>query len=193
MLVTADDYYDTYPSTAYSFDDIEAALSRAQTRIEGYVDRSLEHQEYTESHHYVGAGPLVLVSWPVSALTSISKDGNSIDPTNVTLDQSNGTLYHNNLLTWAKEVEVVYSAGYAVCPDDIKLVIFDVANAHLDGSLSIMGPTGSRIAKKETVYGVSAVEYGDSVSTSAVGFFPELGPYTKILDKYKRPPAIPRF
>lgn len=187
MLVTIADYRDYANDTASSDAEITAALARAQTSVEGYIDRYLELQEHIETHLYVGPEPILLGQWPVSAITSIDKDGTSIDPTDLVVDKKRGMINHKNLLIWGEDVEITYTAGYATCPNDLRLVICELAKARLSGDLEVTGPASARAVRKDTLYGVSAIEYEPMATTATpLEFYPELGPYVRILDKYRR-------
>ena len=194
MLISVTDFRDATGDTASSDAEITRALTRVQNRIEGYLDRMLESQEHVDKHLFVGPEPVVLLQWPVTALTSIDKDGDDIDVSSVLLDWKTGLLHHKNKLTWGEDVEITYTAGYESCPEDIKMILIDLAQSHLAGTLEVMGPASTRALKRDTVYGVSSVEYDTNlVDTKGIEFYPELGPYTRMLDKYKRPYEVPSF
>jgi hypothetical protein len=193
MLISVADYRDTTGDVTTSDVDASAAISRMQSRIESYLDRRLESQPYLEKHYYNAATPVVLKQYPVTAVTSILKDGTAITLDTIVVNGDTGVLFHSNTLTWAKELTIEYTAGYETCPDDIRYVLCDLAKARVDGTLDSFGPQDARALKKETVYGVASVEYFAGSAMSKVEFFPELGPYVSVLERYKRPFEVPSF
>ena len=187
MLVTLSDYLTAVGTSSASDADIEASLAHVQSIVEAFLDRSLELQEHTEVHNFVGPEPILLHQWPVTVLTSIDKDGTSVDTAGVVVNKARGLLYHKNTLNWAEEVTLVYRAGYETCPPDLKSIIVSLTTARLAGELDINGPTSARGVKKDTVYGVSAIEYDTSTLAKAqLEFYPELGPYVRVLERYQR-------
>ena len=194
MLIPLADYRTFTGDVASADADVTVALTRAQQSVEGYLERNLESQAYTETHRFISHPALLLAQYPVTVLTSVTKDGTTLSVDDMILDAERGLLYHKGSALWGHEVSVTYTAGYATAPGDIKQVICALAEAHLAGTLSITGPESSRAVKKDTVYGVSAVEYDTAfVAKAELDFYPELGPYVRILDKYRRPYEVPRF
>ena len=192
MLVPIDKYRTVTGDTESSDSEIETALRYAQSRVEGYTERQLESQEHIERHYFVGPEPLLIKQWPISDIASIDKDGSVIDPAAMTLDRGRGVLHHNNKLTWGKEIIITYTAGYGPCPADIESLIVELAKSRLTGALNITGPQSAQAIKRETVYGVSAVDYDTSAQSSArIEFYPELGSYVRILDRYCRASELP--
>ena len=191
MLISVADYRDVTGDVTTSDVDISAAISRMQSRIESYLDRRLESQPYIEKHHHVSRTPVLLKQYPVTELTSAEKEGTVVAVDDMVLNADTGVLWHSDKLTWAKTVVISYTAGYETCPEDIKYVLCDLVKARLDGTLDSSGPQEARALKKETVYGVSSVEYFAASAVSKVEFFPELGPYVSVLERYKRPYEVP--
>lgn len=193
MLISVSDYRTVTEDEATSDAKITAAITRMQSLIESYVDRRLGSQSYTETHIQTTAHPILLRQYPVTEITSATKDGTTVDATDLLINSDTGVLIHGSKLAWAKEAVIEYIAGYETCPDDIKYVLCDLVSGRLDGSLDVMGPESARALRKETVYGVSAVEYFASTAPSKLEFYPELGPYVSVLDRYKRPFEVPKF
>ena len=84
--------------------------------------------EFTESTH-VYCGTFVVSNWPVVTVTSVTDDdGRATDLSRMKLDKNAGVVRLRTYLTGP--AEVVYSAGYADCPDDLELSIY-VVGGHL--------------------------------------------------------------
>ncbi len=192
MLISVEEYREASGDTATSDAAVARSIRRVQTRIEGYLDRKLELQEHVENQFNVATPTLILRQWPVVLITSIDKDGTDIPLSDVKVQPNVGIIQHGNRLLWASDVEITYTAGYEHCPDDIRLVLVDLAQAHINGELDITGTLASRRVKRDTVYGVAAIEYDTNmVDSRQIEFYPELGPYVRILEKYKRPYEVP--
>jgi len=187
MLVSVTEYRTASGDTATSDAEIDASLSHVQAMVEAFLDRLLGAQAHTEVFTFVSPEPLLLRQWPVTTLTSLDKDGTAVDVTEVVVDKARGILHHRNLLNWAEQVTVTYTAGYATCPPDLKAVIVSLTTARLAGELDVNGPASARGVKKDTVYGVSAIEYDPSpLAKAQLDFYPELGPYVRVLERYQR-------
>jgi hypothetical protein len=167
--------------------DIQTNLKHAQTIVESFVERSLEAQSHTDVHYFIDASPVILDQWPVLELTRIDKDGADVAIGDVVVDNLRGVIHHKGRLTWGENITIEYVAGYEECPADIETVLVSLAKSRLDGDLDVTGPASARAVKKDTVYGVSAIEYDtSSFSKVQLEFYPELGPYVRILERYRR-------
>ena len=80
-----------------------------------------------------------------------------------------------------------YSAGYSNAPYEIKVVLATLVEGYLEGVTG--GLAEVQGVKKETVFGVASLDYGDpGAMASAYGTpYAELGPYVSVLEKYREP------
>lgn len=82
-------------------------------------------QEFTEDSH-ANYGTFVVNNWPVVSVDSVTDDeGRVADLSRMKLDKNAGVVRLRTYLTG--HIEVVYTAGYASCPDDLELAIYVVA------------------------------------------------------------------
>jgi hypothetical protein len=79
----------------------------------------------------IGARYLPLSRWPVTSITSVVVDGSTLDAANYETDEAAGWLYRlasDELSYWsATKITVVYVAGWATVPDDLKLAASKLA------------------------------------------------------------------
>ena len=174
--------------------EIERALWRAEVFAVAYIRRVLQHGTYRERFYRVDTPRLVLSSWPVDQIVSITLDGNDVDFSDFDLHHADGILNHDGRLMGARTVEITYIGGFYRLPNDLAAAILTVAEATLAGGGGGMALQQGTI-KKETVHGVTTIEYfdpRDSGSDESItgGTFPEYGPYVLVLDRYRRPLAI---
>ena len=60
MLISVDDYRDVSGDITTSDALVSAAIVRMQARIESYIQRNLESQEYVEKHIHITPHPIML-------------------------------------------------------------------------------------------------------------------------------------
>jgi len=187
-LLDADDYREyILPATTDATDDaIEAALARYQSFIEAYIQYALEDAAYTESYYQVSGQPqLSLLHRPVISLTSVTVDGTAVSTSDIEVDLTAGVINNYSREISGDVVTVVYTAGYATCPADLKYVLLTLANGLLEGETGGLNALSRK--RRETIFGVASVDYEPERSTAVYGAsFAELGPYVTILDNYRR-------
>jgi hypothetical protein len=115
----------------------EALLSRlitaASSYIETWCDRQFASQSYTETRDGTGAPRMAFAQTPVSAVASVTIDGQNIPPGDAvstpgfyftpTMLYLNGYAFHRGL----GNVALVYTAGLAATPPEIEQACIELA------------------------------------------------------------------
>jgi hypothetical protein len=165
---------------------ISLAFARFTGLIEGYTGRSFALMARCETHYCEGSGPLQLSVFPISEVTGLTVDGLDVDPGAYPVHKANGSILHGGAL-WKQKVAVSYTAGYQDAPAEIRTALATLVESYLSGATG--GVNELQAARKETVMGVSSIDYG-TPGTAFAGFgdpYAELGPYTSVLAKYREP------
>lgn len=107
-------------------DELEVYLSSATSTIAHRCGPlSVTNQE---EQHDVACGDIVVHSWPVVALTSVTRaSGESVDVSDARVLKDAGVIRVPGL---SGDVDVEYEAGYDPCPDDLELAVY-VTAGHL--------------------------------------------------------------
>jgi hypothetical protein len=174
------------PDTPPTDETLQLALDRYTGLIEGFTGRSYAHESHCETHFDVGAGPLQLNVYPVTAITAITVDGEAGDASGYDVHLAAGLIYHAGTL-YQRTVKVEYNAGWSDAPTEIKVVLCTLVQGYLSGASG--GTNELQGARKETVMGVSSIDYGvPGQAFSNFGSpYAELGPYVSVLEKYRDP------
>jgi hypothetical protein len=164
--------------------DIELALARFTSIMESYLQRAIALSERSEMFFGVADDPIHLSGYPVDAVLSLTVDGADVSPSEYRLHPAAGLLYHRGALI-GHDVEVIYDGGYEDAPYDLKTVLATLTLGYLQGVSG--GVNAIQAVRKETVMGVSSVEYLDpGLANGGYGTpYAELGPYVSILDRYR--------
>jgi hypothetical protein len=131
-LITLGDFATSrYSQVADSIDgDITEVIAQAETHIEGLVDRTLSSASYTE-YSFPRSNEIFLLNRPVTALTSVDRRASYTDAWtsldvgtfDIERDGKIGTVVSRDADVAGYEVKVVYTAGYATIPSDIKAAV----------------------------------------------------------------------
>jgi hypothetical protein len=184
----------------------ESAITRMSSLIASYCDRVFGVRSIQDDfvpnegsrNSWIGSRePLVLSTWPVTAVTSVTVDGTAlVADTDYRLDGDDGLLYRldsdGGIAHWERQpVRAVYSAGYVLPADNGYLAGSDASlPAELvDAALSLVsGKYFSRrrdpLLRSENVPDVGAAAYwvgsiGDDAMPANI---------TAILDSYRARP-----
>ena len=91
--------------------------------IDQYTGREWEQVAHTERYPGPGGRVLVLRNYPVTVVTTLTEDGQTIDPTlstEVELDKDRGIIYRTGGV-WVKSLERIYSVTYTGGPSRVPL------------------------------------------------------------------------
>lgn len=130
-------------------------------RDDGVNHPTLLRETCTEVFRWTGCGPIRLSRRPVTSVTSVTIDGVAVDATGYEIvDGRNLYRLSSDALTyWASgKITVVYVAGYAPAPYDLKMAatkLFTALNAEKARDPNL---------KKEEIPGVRTVEFWVSPS-----------------------------
>lgn len=180
MLVNMRDYQEVTGDLSTPYNEVNRLLLRYQTLAENYIERELEAKTILkESHYYIGASSFMVKRYPIIDLVCVYADGSAFSKDNLMVDKQTGIIYHDGLLSSARLVQVSYKGGYEEAPSDLKQAICTLVHANINDEID-----GFRPVKRETVYGVTSIDY-DVPKTDVA--FPELGTWRVVFDRYKRP------
>jgi len=109
---------------------IAAAIStECNVEASGTAVPTLKQETLTETFRAVCAPSLVLARRHAVTITSVTVDGTLLDPANYETDPESGIVYRlsNDIpCNWyARKVVVVYQAGFATVPSDLKMAASD--------------------------------------------------------------------
>jgi uncharacterized phiE125 gp8 family phage protein len=134
--------------TGTSEDAILTGLITATTvRLESYTNRVFSTRTYKgyfsglSCSRYEKGPVITLRRSPLISVTSVSVGGEVIDPTTYEIRQTSGfsrIVFHEIPIHERDEpypIEVVFTAGYATVPEDIKIAIKQYVDLDLQGSI----------------------------------------------------------
>jgi hypothetical protein len=156
------------------------AVQRYSILADGYTGRHLAQSEHVDQVQPQGRG-CFLRQFPVTALLSVTDARDApIDHSAVHLDGDTGAIDHGS--AWnGKRLTIVYEAGYSRAPDDLALAICTLAHGFLSGTHG--GTEAIAPVRRETVYGVSSVDYALPKDAES---YPEIGAFRAVFDRYRR-------
>ncbi len=99
---------------------------------DGSYPPTLLRETCTEIFRWTGSGPLPLSRRPVTSITSVTVDGTVIDATDYEVSGGSNlyALSDDEITDWGSgKITVVYVAGYATAPDDLKLAASKLVTA----------------------------------------------------------------
>jgi len=129
-------------------------IHAAQKYAENYCDTIIEAADVTEYQDGDGTDTVLLRNFPVNSITSVYDDvgrdyaAASLIPAASYMFESSGRLIlENALFSFGRQnVKVVYNAGYADVPDDIKVAVANITFAnYLEANGSINMVEGQEI------------------------------------------------
>jgi hypothetical protein len=164
---------------------ITAAITRYQSLVEGYCDRELEEADYTDTVYDFDQRELLLRNWPVIEVASVTVDGEAAAVADLQVKLDEGVIRNSEAEITGDLVVVEYTAGYEEMPPEIKAVMLTLVDGFLRGESG--GVNALRTVRRETVYGVSSIDYEGVRNDQLFGApYAELGPYVSVLAKYRR-------
>lgn len=99
---------------------IEILINAASNAIETYCRRTFKANTYTDIKDGTGNTKLILKNYPIKSITSLKIYDSLV--TDFTFEGDNGIVYRKS--GWPldeKNIEINYTSGYDVIPDDIEL------------------------------------------------------------------------
>jgi len=180
-----------YNAQIYATGSIESVINRASEFIENYCHRvfTSTFATFTETEYYDGTGSqfLLLRAFPVTSVTSVKEWETSTNAatttytehTDYTVFLDEGIIYRSS--GWArrrKGWQVVYVAGYATIPEDLKGACLEIAKLY-------WAMRDKRGLKSESIGDYSYTTDG-LVSSGADGGTGLPSDVVVVLDSYKR-------
>lgn len=135
---------------------VSTAIARQCNIVDDGVNPpTLLQETCTEIFRWSGCGPLPLARRPVTSITSVTIDGEAVDAADYEINGRNlYALSDDEIDEWTSgKITVVYVAGYATAPDDLKLAASKMATA--TNAETARDPS----LKREDVPGVGELEY----------------------------------
>lgn len=183
MLITLQQLKDYLKITDNTSDDLlSSAIDQASSFIVSYTGRNLEATDYTLRIDGNGQDELLLPTFPINSLTSLSYNSGTLGtpiwtPYSVDeymFDWPTGVVSLTfRLCRGIKNIQVVFNAWFDPIPNDLQRATMQIATYYYSGA----GKTTSQV-KKEQVDGAS-IEYDTTIGGI------EQDSYT-ILNKYKK-------
>lgn len=177
------------PSTASSADMGELDLMReaAQDVVETFVGpilwRSITEQVPVNeaTYAYVSGGQALLTQRPVVSVQSVAVVGTPAVVT-YTLDQQAGLLTNIQPWTWtfARNLQVAYTAGRTTCPSAVRLAALIIATHLWQTQLGNAPTSGGAFGQTEQRLDVAEFAAGYSIPNRAV----------ELLNPYRIPPQM---
>lgn len=182
-ILTVDQYRTLSGDETTADADIQNALYRYTAIIEAYCNRTFGPTAYNETYYDVQTDPLVLNNSQVQEFVAVTAGSISEDVAELVAHRNNGFIWHAG--AWNDtDVTVEYVAGEEA-PYDVKHVLAVLVEGFLSGASG--GTNALQTVVKETVYGVSSVQYDNSATSAEAGGNAELGALSTILDRYVEP------
>jgi hypothetical protein len=131
LITLADFSTSRYQQVADSIDgDITDIIAQAEEYVEGLVDRRFSETTYTE-YHFPRSEEIFLRNRPIITLTSVERRASytddwtslDVDTFDIELDGKIGTIVTRYSDVAGYELKVVYTAGYAAIPADVKAAV----------------------------------------------------------------------
>lgn len=163
--------------------EIQNALYRYEAIINNYCGRTFGPQQYAERYYDVNSEPLILNNKNVREINEIVVGLETANVADLQVHYGEGFVYH--LGAWAgQDVSITYWAGVDA-PYDVKHILAVLAQGFMAGTTG--GASEIHPIVRETVYGVTALEYGGAALDKPESAFAELGSFTSLLDRYREP------
>ena len=175
---------------------LNAALTTSNALIAAYIRADLSDvsdRTFTKTIEY-GTQFLQLPVWPAISVTSISADGTALANTDYTLRKETAEVDFINVPSsgdrFGQRFTVVYKAGYATVPEDLKAACQNIAAAVYNNGGSFAGSMngGRGELKSLTMFDAMSMSFetaagagADSAGTPA-GM---LAAWSFVLDKYR--------
>ena len=132
-LVTLDevkDFYGKVGSTSKDDDLLEDIITRISNVIESYINKNILSRSYTEYYDGLGVSTLFTKQYPIISVDSIHEDTTWVWGSDSTVGEDdyrihndkNHVVFLTTLGNGKQNIKIIYTAGYATVPNDIKQV-----------------------------------------------------------------------
>ena len=184
LLVSLDDMKKLLGISLSNTDDdayLTTELTSMSAIVERYCARTFTLGSYVEEVDYYDGDTVIVNSYPITTLTSVTLDGDVLDlsdnPVKVIRADGSLELKEGSFCSYSN-VEVSYDGGFDPIPYDIQRVVSDLVHSRYANKF-INDPT--RRIRSEGIPDVANYIYE---RTKAFEDNPLLGPYMNILDLY---------
>jgi hypothetical protein len=121
-----------YLSNTLSIDDMDriiVLINSTSQMFENYCNKTIVAKDFTEYYDGTNSNHIWLKNYPIISVTSMYfvddiNDETLIPATDYTIDGV-GIYYLSKFVAFPRNIKVVYRAGYATVPDDIKQVCIE--------------------------------------------------------------------
>lgn len=115
--------------TTYN-DLLSMLINAVSTFLINRIGRGVKSADYTQKMVWEGGNLIVLKNYPVSTITSVKVDDETITDYVSLTDQ--GLIYVNDEIEKGSTVEINYTAGYSTVPDDLKVACLELIKTRFD-------------------------------------------------------------
>lgn len=164
--------------------------------VEAYCRRKFLSASYVQTYYCSDYIPNQLINtfhFPLLAVTSITEDGDTVDPTLYRIHYPTGQITKQfGCFYFAKETVVTYTAGFATTPTPIKSVIYALVQERYNKKKSGVELNFGSDVQRISIPGAISIDFDYSLSNnerkSAFGTI--LGSQSNVLDYYRSERAI---
>ncbi len=176
---------------------LTAQITLVSDTIEAYLRRKLLTATFTQTYYrddYQYARMLELFVFPIGELTSITEDGDVVDPDTYRLHKPSGRVIKTDgsFFFTAEETVAVYDAGYDELPSPIISVLDSVVQERYNKQSSGIELNFGSDVQRISIPGAISIDFDYSLNNndrkSAYGVI--LGSNLNILDPYRSDRAI---
>lgn len=194
MLDTLDNVKDRLGITVDTYDDfLTQQITLISDTIEAYLRRSLTLKTYDQTFYrgdYKTATMLELFHFPLTAVASVTEDGEVVDTADYRIHKPTGRLVRTNgAFFWPEETVVRFTAGYSdeTMPTPIIAVLDNLVQERYNKKTSGIDLNFGSDVQRISIPGAISIDFDYSLSNndrkSAFGTI--LGSNTNVLDSYR--------
>lgn len=176
---------------------LTAQITLVSDTIEAYLRRKVKSQTFTQHFYrmdYRLSLLMQLFCYPVSAVTSITEDGVTLDPVNYRLHKPTGSILRLDRVGFfhADETIVTYAAGWAAVPTPILSVLDSVVQERYNKNTSGVDLNFGSDVQRISIPGSISIDFDYSLKNNQrTSYFGEiLGSNLNILDQYRSERAV---
>lgn len=101
-------------------------IAAASSLVRSYTKRDILLQAYTELRDGSGGSSLVVENYPITSISNVVVDGSVIASNRFNFSGARITFNDGNFSDGVNNVQVNYSAGFAVVPSDLEQAVIEI-------------------------------------------------------------------
>ncbi len=146
---------------------LERQIRAASDAIEAECRRVFESQAYDEEYPAHGEWRLLLSGYPVTAVTRISVDDETMDTDDYRLDMARGELRREDGAPWHGVVRAEYTAGYVLPDDPARSLPYDIEDAAIVAAIGEYNTAAAAGIASEQVEQLR-IQYGNLAGSGGI-------------------------